>query len=990
MKTFKYLSALLILLLISGHPFAQITSFPHSTTFASNFGDWLQSGTDDFDWTQRTSGTNSSGTGPQASPYGANGTTGYVYTETSSPVSTNQTARIYCTYDLSNKTSASITFYYHIYAASGYGPGTLRLKIYKGNSSSGGTMHYPWTVTTSHNGWQQATVDLADYIGYSYIQLSFESTTAASGTVYQCDNAIDEVVVTATGISTWNGSGGDDNWNTAINWSTNAVPTSGTNCVIPAGVPCNISNGGSCNNLTINSGADFTIINGTVNVLGNLDASSGILNILDGKLDITGTAGIGTATIGDNGEIEVDGATTLGSNRVLTIGGVFDANGNFDATVDPPTFPNADINFGINGRLILAGGTNYLGDLMTSDGTVEYDGGTQNVVADSYNNLIITTAGIKTANGNITINGDLTTAATATCKLDMGSNNLTLKGAISVGAIDGLDLSDASCNVTLSGSSNQTISHAGVSSGSNVINLLTEDFEGESIGNITSSVSTTTMYQSGNQCGDDIWEIVDAGSGSSYTDCSSCSGKWLMMYNDACNQDDITWTDVFSPSTTSLSITFDYRFNYYSLGGSDGFYVYLYNETDDAEVETLISASSIDIDASYSGTVNLTGNNSTADSYRLKIRYKGNDDWGASIDNITISENVPYTNSEFQNLTLNNPSGFSLSSNINVKGVLTLTNGNINTNANTLTITTDGTISGGSTSSMVVGNLAIKTNSTSSKTFPVGDGTNYRPVIITPSSSSSETYTVKYYNTAHANTTMGSGLHHVSQYYWDINRVNSVNAELAFDWDQGYAVDAPVDLKLAHYNSGTSEWEDMSATISGVGGSGSATASSGRLTATATSFSPFGFGSGSSGNALPIDLISFTGEVIEEIEPIVLLNWVVASQVNNDYFTIERSRDVYEWEILETITGAGNSNTQISYSLIDDNALRGTSYYRLSQTDYDGETKIFQPIAITIKGERKEIEKRTNLLGQSVNNSYIGIVILTWDNGDIQKIYKSK
>ena len=110
------LACLISLTLTCSMAFSQITSYPHTTNFASNFGDWNQSGTDDFDWTHKTTGTGSSGTGPQNAPYGANGTTGYVYTETSSPISTIQTARIYCTYDLSNKTSASITFYYHIYA----------------------------------------------------------------------------------------------------------------------------------------------------------------------------------------------------------------------------------------------------------------------------------------------------------------------------------------------------------------------------------------------------------------------------------------------------------------------------------------------------------------------------------------------------------------------------------------------------------------------------------------------------------------------------------------------------------------------------------------------------------------------------------------------------------------------------------------------------------------------------------------------------------
>ena len=108
--------------------FSQITSYPHSTTFASSFGDWNQSGTDDFDWTRTSSGTPSSGTGPQSSN-GADGTTGYIFTETSSPVGTSETARIYCTYDLTNKSAASVTFYYHIYAGSGYGPGTLRLSL---------------------------------------------------------------------------------------------------------------------------------------------------------------------------------------------------------------------------------------------------------------------------------------------------------------------------------------------------------------------------------------------------------------------------------------------------------------------------------------------------------------------------------------------------------------------------------------------------------------------------------------------------------------------------------------------------------------------------------------------------------------------------------------------------------------------------------------------------------------------------------------------
>ena len=143
-------------------------------------------------------------------------------------------------------------------------------------------------------------------------------------------------------------------------------------------------------------------------------------------------------------------------------------------------------------------------------------------------------------------------------------------------------------------------------------------------------------------------------------------------------------------------------------------------------------------------------------------------------------------------------------------------------------------------------------------------------------------------------------------------------------------------------------------------------------------------------SGLPVNLASFTGELSSEMESIVLLNWTALSQVNNDYFTVEKSLDGYDWEELAILPGAGSVNQEISYSIYDENPIIGPNYYRLTQTDYDGKFKTFRPIAVTLKGEREEIIKRTNLLGQPVKDSYIGIVILTWDNNDIQKIYQNK
>jgi len=91
-------------------------------------------------------------------------------------------------------------------------------------------------------------------------------------------------------------------------------------------------------------------------------------------------------------------------------------------------------------------------------------------------------------------------------------------------------------------------------------------------------------------------------------------------------------------------------------------------------------------------------------------------------------------------------------------------------------------------------------------------------------------------------------------------------------------------------------------------------------------------------NQLPIVLLSFN--VFAKID-FVLLEWTTASEVNNDYFTIEKSKDGKDFAILETVSGAGNSLYVLKYSFKDIIPFPGLSYYRLSQTDYDGTAEVF-------------------------------------------------
>lgn len=87
------------------------------------------------------------------------------------------------------------------------------------------------------------------------------------------------------------------------------------------------------------------------------------------------------------------------------------------------------------------------------------------------------------------------------------------------------------------------------------------------------------------------------------------------------------------------------------------------------------------------------------------------------------------------------------------------------------------------------------------------------------------------------------------------------------------------------------------------------------------------------GTPLPIELISFEANVNDDK---VDLTWITASEINNDYFTIERSVDAKNWEEIITTSGAGNSNLLIEYFESDYEPVIGMSYYRLKQTDFNG------------------------------------------------------
>lgn len=84
---------------------------------------------------------------------------------------------------------------------------------------------------------------------------------------------------------------------------------------------------------------------------------------------------------------------------------------------------------------------------------------------------------------------------------------------------------------------------------------------------------------------------------------------------------------------------------------------------------------------------------------------------------------------------------------------------------------------------------------------------------------------------------------------------------------------------------------------------------------------------------LPIKLMYFDADANDNG---VNLSWATANEVNNDFFTIEKSTDGVNFKMVSTKNGAGNSTSNIYYSDKDVHPESGYSYYRLKQTDYDG------------------------------------------------------
>lgn len=137
--------------------------------------------------------------------------------------------------------------------------------------------------------------------------------------------------------------------------------------------------------------------------------------------------------------------------------------------------------------------------------------------------------------------------------------------------------------------------------------------------------------------------------------------------------------------------------------------------------------------------------------------------------------------------------------------------------------------------------------------------------------------------------------------------------------------------------------------------------------------------------ALPIELISFKGTTKNNVNT---LTWVTISEYNNEYFTLERTSNGIDFNIIANLNGAGTSHTTNEYTVIDAISEPLIYYYKLKQTDYNGVFKYTDLISVDNRIKAKIVSRMVSLMGTEVNESYRGMVIIEYTDGSIEKIIR--
>jgi len=334
---------------------------------------------------------------------------------------------------------------------------------------------------------------------------------------------------------------------------------------------------------------------------------------------------------------------------------------------------------------------------------------------------------------------------------------------------------------------------------------------------------------------------------------------------------------------------------------------------------------------------------------------------------LTGTGNMDFFNLAMKKVAATNTLTIGKDISINLNGILTLTSGIITTdnfkvtvnNPAIASVTGHPVLGSVAPNSYINGKLRRFVNSTGSYDFPVGTIAEYEYANINLNSSSGLGYIDAFFTAPHTTPIDISSLgllvnsdllmELLNYGFWTLTpNAGTYNYDVTLTsrghTNQGLTAGSHAVIKRPN---GASPWVTQGTHNNATQSMGSSwnwvTAKRTALTV----FSDFAIAKNNVNSPLPVDLFSFSaicnGQNID-------LRWTTASETNNAVFTIEKSADALKWDAVGTINGSGNSNTRIDYNFSDYNPFSGTSYYRLKQTDYDGKSETFSPVAVICGG----------------------------------------
>lgn len=802
-----------------------------------------------------------------------------------------------------------------------------------------GSMDLYWTDNAS-NELGYVILNSTDNVNFSFVtQLaagsgsSAVSSLSAGTTYYWRVHAVTEgnlgTALTGTQATTASGtiiSVATGNWNTSATWNCTCVPTSGDYVTVANGHTVTLDANGSCRQLTIGQGTSGQLNIGS-NATGRNLVVNGDVTVNNGATLITGNANA-THQMTVTGNMSNAGTLNLSptANRVCNV--TFNKNGTQSISgAGATTFFNRI-------TMDMGSSTSNLLDITSSNFGVR-----------PTNFLTLTNGTFKLSSpaGTITPFTAATTLTTTTAIwLNNASSVLSFGNTITMYSY--LRCSAGTMNVGDANNENLIINGGAVTIDGGTINVagrfaragLTArvDFNLSSGSLVVGTVGSTTGSEA-------IFRIDELGS--SY----NMSGGTIILRRSGAGN--LGWENT---STTNVSVTGGTIFaNDASSPASQTISI-----NSAVPMQNLIIGSGVSVVASLL-TNTLSVNNSitissgSLISNNLAISLKGNwqNDGGFTAGTSSVTFNgtsaqsiLGASSTTFNSLNISNASGVTCSMPVNVTGSLTLTSGLLNTSTtNILSLESTAGATSGNSSSYVNGPMQ-KTGSTAF-VFPIGKGGRWARIGI-GAPSSSTTFKAEYFNTGAGYyvtaTTPTPVLNNVSTLeYWQLDRtVGTGDAQVSLYWESASFSQitdcSTTDLRVAHFNTTTSRWENTNNVVTTAGTCTGSSAGSISTSAVVTAFSPFTFGSRSSSvNPLPVELLDFKAKLnsVKQVD----VRWSTATEINNDYFTVQRSQDGVNFESLGDVDAVGDSRSKEYYSYTDANPYEGISYYRLKQTDND-------------------------------------------------------